>query len=143
MISYTCKTAVKAVIYLASRSDRPEKASIREIAEHIDANGHTVGKVMQTLVKQGIIKSTKGPSGGFFITEQQQQQSLMRIVEAIDGSQLLTGCGLGLTECSGDHPCPIHDQYKVARDILVDIFSGNTVKDFRRSVSTGHTYLLG
>ena len=38
MLSHTCKTAVKAVIFLATKFDRGEKSGIREIAEYIGAS---------------------------------------------------------------------------------------------------------
>ena len=71
MLSLTCKTAIKAVIYLASKFDTGEKSGIKEIAEFIDASEHTVGKMLQTLVKDGVINSAKGPSGGFYINGKQ------------------------------------------------------------------------
>ena len=55
MFSHTCKTAVKAVIFLATRFETGEKAGIKDIAEHIEASEHTVGKMLQTLVKQNVI----------------------------------------------------------------------------------------
>ncbi|MCC6187218.1 MAG: Rrf2 family transcriptional regulator, partial [Chitinophagaceae bacterium] len=61
MLSLTCKTAIKAVIYLASKYDSGEKAGIKEIAEFINASEHTVGKMLQTLVKENTINSAKGP----------------------------------------------------------------------------------
>ena len=51
MLSLTCKTAIKAVIYLASKFESGEKAGIKEIAEYINASEHSVGKMLQTLVK--------------------------------------------------------------------------------------------
>ena len=42
---------------------------MREIAEEIEANEHTTGKILQLLVKAGIICSSKGPGGGFYIEE--------------------------------------------------------------------------
>ena len=68
MLSLTCKTAIKAVIYLAARFESGEKSGMKEIAEVIEASEHTVGKIMQLLVQHAVIKSLKGPSGGFFIT---------------------------------------------------------------------------
>ncbi|MEO6834058.1 MAG: Rrf2 family transcriptional regulator, partial [Chitinophagaceae bacterium] len=66
MLSYTCKTAIKAVIYIATQSKTKQKTGIKEVASHINASEHTVGKILQSLVRQGIINSLKGPSGGFF-----------------------------------------------------------------------------
>ena len=50
MMSVTCKTAIKALIYLATRQGTPEKASLRKIADDIQASEHTVGKLLQTQV---------------------------------------------------------------------------------------------
>ena len=143
MLSYTCKTAIKAVIYLASETNKGEKKSIKDIADHIDASGHTVSKMLQTLVKQGVINSTKGPSGGFYITEDQLLQPIINIVEAIDGRQLFKECGLGLSKCSETHPCPIHDQYKKPREMLERLFNENKVGDLCQPVSNGMAYLIG
>ena len=81
MISNTCKTAIKATIYLCSKFDTGENASIKEVAEFINANEHTVGKILQTLVKQNVIKSLKGPTGGFFISKEQQKRRFLKRIE--------------------------------------------------------------
>lgn len=143
MLSYTCKTAVKAVLYLACSSETGDKKSIKDIAEHINASGHTVSKMLQTLVKRGVINSTKGPSGGFYMSQEQQLQPIINIVEAIDGMQVFTGCGLGLSKCSETHPCPIHDQYKKPREMIEKLFRENTVMDLCQPVNSGLAYLIG
>jgi Rrf2 family protein len=143
MLSNTCKTAVKAVIYLASKFESDEKLGIKEIAEYINASEHTVGKLLQTLVKQNVIKSLKGPAGGFYISKEQRKQPLMNVVEAIDGKQLFKECGLGLSKCSSTHPCPIHNQYKEIRDLIEKMFKNNRVVDLSDPINSGLTYLLG
>jgi Rrf2 family protein len=143
MLSNTCKTAIKAVIYLCSKFDQKENAGIKEIAEFIDANEHTIGKILQTLVKQNVIKSMKGPSGGFFISKEQQKQPIINVVEAIDGKQIFKSCGLGLSKCSSSHPCPIHDEYKEARDIIESLFRQKKVLDLCEPVNNGLAYLIG
>ena len=127
MLSLTCKTAIKAVVYLASKYEHDTNSGIREIAEYIDASEHTVGKLLQTLVREGIINSIKGPSGGFYLTKEQLKKPIISIVYAIDGKQVFRECGLGLSKCSATRPCPIHDEYKAGRDILEQLFS--TKKD--------------
>lgn len=143
MISNTCKTAIKAVIYLCSKFGTGENASIKEIAEFINANEHTVGKILQTLVRQDIIKSLKGPTGGFFISKAQQKQPIINIVEAIDGKQIFKNCGLGLSKCSAKHPCPIHDDYKEVRDTIEKLFREKNVLSLCEPVSNGLAYLMG
>ena len=143
MLSYTCKTAIKAVIYLSSKSMKGEKTGIKETAEHINASEHTVGKILQTLARQGLINSAKGPSGGFFINESQQDQPISNIVETIEGKQVFKECGLGLSQCNASHPCPIHDDYKIARDLIENLFREKKVKDLCDPVTHGLAYLIG
>ena len=141
MLSLTCKNAIKAVIYLASKYDSGTNAGIKEIADYIDASDHTVGKLLQTLVKNNLINSVKGPSGGFYVTKEQLRQPVINIVYAIDGDEVFRECGLGLKKCSGKHPCPMHDQYKTARDILEKLFTKSRVIDLCEPVNNGLAYL--
>ncbi|HEY8895606.1 MAG TPA: Rrf2 family transcriptional regulator [Niastella sp.] len=143
MLSSTCKTAIKAVIYLASKFESGGNAGIKEIAEFIDASEHTIGKLLQTLVKQGVVNSVKGPSGGFFISKEQRKQPIINIVEAIDGKQLFRECGLGLSKCSASRPCPIHHDYKEARDKVEELFSTGKIADLCEPVNDGLAYLIG
>ena len=143
MLSNTCKTAIKAVIYLSSKFDIGGNAGIKEISELINASEHTVGKILQTLVRHNIVNSMKGPTGGFYISNEQQQQPVINIVEAIDGKQIFKSCGLGLSKCSSSHPCPIHDDYKEARDIIEKLFRQKRVMDLCEPVTNGLAYLMG
>ena len=143
MLSYTCKTAIKSVIYLASKSESGDKAGIKEVAEQINASEHTVGKILQTLARNGLINSLKGPSGGFFINKSQKNQPIINIVETIEGKEVFKGCGLGLSKCSSSHPCPIHDEYKIARDLIAKLFREKKVKDLCDPVTNGLAYLIG
>ncbi|MBN8833457.1 MAG: Rrf2 family transcriptional regulator [Niastella sp. SCN 39-18] len=143
MLSLTCKTAIKAVIYLASKFESGEKAGIKEIAEFINASEHSVGKMLQTLVKEGVINSAKGPTGGFYISAEQKKQPLLLIVHAIDGKQIFDQCGLGLSKCSATHPCPIHNDYKKVRDQFKEMCTTNKISDLCATVNDGLAYLMG
>jgi Rrf2 family protein len=102
-----------------------------------------MGKILQILAREGLINSTKGPSGGFSISRAQLNQPLIHIVEAIEGDQVFRECGLGLSKCSAAHPCPIHDEYKIARERVGKLFRQNTLKDLCGPVSSGFAYLIG
>lgn len=143
MLSQTCKTAIKAVLFLAIKFETNDKAGIKEISEYLNANEHTVGKMLQTLVRCGVINSSKGPCGGFFLSKMQQDQPIINIVRAIDGENVFHNCGLGLSKCSANHPCPIHNEYKEARDIMDRIFRTKNVSDLCAPVNNGLAYLAG
>ena len=143
MLSLTCKTAIKAVIYLASKQESGEKSGIKEIAGFIDASEHTVGKMLQILVKEEVIYSSKGPNGGFYITNAQRKQPIINIIEAIDGKDVFKQCGLGLSKCSSTHPCPIHNDYKEVRNLFEKLSQDKKISDLCEPVNDGVAYLIG
>lgn len=130
------------MVYLSSRADVKSKSTIKDIAIHIDVSEHTLGKLLQVLVKKNIICSEKGPSGGFYITKAQLKLPLMSIVDAIDGKEIFKECGLGLNKCNNAKPCSIHNQYKIVRDLYLDIFNNNKISDLGESVHNGLSYLV-
>lgn len=143
MLSVTCKIAIKAVVYLASRFESGEKTGIKDIASFIQASEHTVGKMLQSLVKAGIINSTKGPTGGFYISSRQLLQPVIHIVHEIDGKAVFSECGLGLSKCSATHPCPMHNDYKAIRDQFKLMCQEKRVIDLCETVNDGLAFLAG
>ena len=69
MLSKSCKYAIRAVVYVASKAGNNLKMGIKEIAKEIDAPEAFTGKILQILTKHQVISSLKGPYGGFFIEE--------------------------------------------------------------------------
>lgn len=143
MFSTTTKTAIKAVIFISSRCSECQKVSVKETAEKIDASEHTVGKALQKLVKYGIVNSLKGPMGGFSITDSQREIPIYDIVVAIEGEEVFDQCGLGLSKCSAEHPCPIHNEYKEVRARIKEIYKQKKIKDLCDPVTHGLAYLVG
>lgn len=143
MLSLGCKAAIKAVVYLGSKSETGAKTGFREVAQFINENEHTVGKILQKLVKENVINSTKGPNGGFYITPKQKTLRVIKIVEAIDGKEVFQQCGLGLTKCSETHPCPLHNDFKPVRDLFRQMCYNNRISDLYENVDNGMAYLVG
>ncbi|MBI3141893.1 MAG: Rrf2 family transcriptional regulator [Bacteroidetes bacterium] len=141
MLSLTCKAAIKSVIYLVSSYGAAHKPGIQEIASHIHENAHTVGKLLQKLVKEGIINSTKGPNGGFYVNESQRSQSVIHVVVAIDGNGVFEQCGLGLSTCSETHPCPFHNDYKPVREMFERMCREKTMLDLYQNLHDGQAFL--
>lgn len=142
MLSLSCKAAIKAVIYLGSKSESGEKSGIKEIAKFINENEHTLGKILQKLVRHRIIFSSKGPNGGFYITEKKMNQSIIHIIEAIDGKDVFVQCGLGLSRCSESRPCPFHHDFKPVRESFKKMCTEKKIMDLYQNVNEGHAFLM-
>ncbi len=141
MLSNACKYAIRALIYLASRSKGDQKVSIREISAEVDSPLPFTAKIMQSLSKQGLVSSLKGPNGGFFLEAAQAEVALIEIVKAIDGLQMLHGCGLGLKSCSESHPCPIHADFSLIREGFNKLLKEKTIRSLAIELQEGGSNL--
>ena len=114
LFSRACTYGVRAALFLATQPG-VQPVLVKDIAEHIGIPFHFLGKIVQGMVKAGILVSYKGRNGGVALARSTDQIKLREVVEAIDGPDLLRGCVLGLPECSGEHPCPLHAEWSGIR----------------------------
>jgi len=143
MFSKACEYGIRATIYIAGQSMAGQRAGLHEIASSIDSPEAFTAKILQQLVRAGIIQSAKGPNGGFEISSQKLKSLyLSRIVEAIDGDNLFNGCGLGLKECDEQKPCPVHDKFKAIREELRIMLESTSIIDLSKGIRVGETYLM-
>ncbi|SNR82678.1 RrF2 family transcriptional regulator [Lutibacter flavus] len=123
MLSRASKYAILSTLYLAEHANENRKISVKVIAESIDVPSPFLAKLFQQLVKGKIISSTKGPNGGFYLTKKNQKKSVLDIIENIDGLIKINECFLGLNECDGSNPCPVH--------FIVERFKNSIFEKFR------------
>jgi len=69
-----------------------ETINVLKIAEFTGSSRHHVAKVMQRLVKEGFLLSNRGPSGGFHLSVDPKEISLLQIYEAIEGQVKVLDC---------------------------------------------------
>lgn len=129
------------MIFIAKRSKDGEKAGIKEISKEIDSPESFIAKILQDLSRKGLVLSTKGPNGGFFLDEKLLQGSLASIVKSVDGEKIFSGCGLGLKQCSEAKPCPIHYQFKNIREEMRDMLERAKLSSFTEELENNLTFL--
>ncbi|MFV8270064.1 RrF2 family transcriptional regulator [Flavobacterium sp. GT2N3] len=142
MFSKTCEYGIRATIFIASESYQNNRVGLRDIAEKIDSPEAFTAKILQILSKASIIRSIKGVGGGFEIPKEIMSQiKLSQIVTALDGDRVFTGCGLGLSYCSEDHPCPVHDKFKAIRNELAFMLENTNLEELAMGIKSGDTFL--
>jgi Rrf2 family protein len=141
ILSRSATYGLRAVLYLSLYSEKEERFGVKAIAQELDLPKSYLGKVLQNLVRKGIISSAKGPRGGFYIEDESIKRPVIDIVEAIDGLERFSACGLGLHECSDENPCSIHKEYGALRDGLFNLFSNKTVEDFKNDIQEGRAVI--
>ena len=141
MFSKTCEYAIRALIFIAQKSKDRSRISIKDISSGIDSPEYFIAKILQDLSRKGFVQSAKGPNGGFYMDDANLEQSVADIVREIDGDKLFSGCGLGLKECSEDHPCPIHNDFKHIRQEIKDMLDNSKIEMFVNNLDLKLTFL--
>lgn len=142
MFSKACEYGIKASIYIALNSYDGNRVSLKEIAKEIDSPEAFTAKILQALVRHKIINSVKGAYGGFEIPKEEISSIMLsEIVKAIDGDGIYHGCGLGLNVCDENHPCPVHDQFKVIRNELKIMLESTNLEQLALDIKSGATFL--
>ena len=142
MFSKTAEYALRATIYIAQKSSESKKLGIEEIARSIDAPRSFTAKILQLLTRNNrIISSSRGVSGGFYMTEEAKDLSVRSVLEVIGEDLVLTKCVLGLNACTELKPCPLHTQYKPIKEQLVLLFESKTIRDLAEGLTSGKMFL--
>ena len=141
MFSKACEYAIRAMLFIAQKSEPGNNIGIKEISKGIDAPEYFLAKILQDLSRKGIVQSIKGPNGGFYLDKSAKKNTLADIVRAVDGDDLFTGCGLGLKICSEKNPCPLHDEFKIIRKKIHNMLESATLAEFNVDLLRGLRHL--
>ena len=128
MLSKTCEYAIRALIYTAQQTNEGHRVGVKDVAKGIDSPEYFIAKILQEMVRKNFLQSTKGPTGGFHLSEENLSNSLAVIVRQFDGDKIFNGCALGLKQCSEKNPCPLHNQFKEIRNGLKNMLESTTIK---------------
>ncbi|MFH5833260.1 RrF2 family transcriptional regulator [Halalkalibaculum sp. DA3122] len=128
LLSKACVYGIRASLFMASSSDN-NYMPIREISEKLDISYHFLTKILQELTKADLVESLKGPNGGVRLKKPGNKVTLLEVVVAVDGMDLLTECALGLPGCGVEKPCPLHDQWAETRDEIRNMLEDTTLKE--------------
>jgi Rrf2 family protein len=135
MFSQACKYGIRAVLYISANASDDKKLGVKELAEALQTPKHFLAKVLQQLSKHDLIVSVKGPGGGFFLRKDQQDNTLLEVIQSIDGPDSLNGCILGLPVCSSANPCPLHVQAMAYREGLSYQLRHQSIREMAATVT--------
>lgn len=141
MFSKTCEYGIRSCIYIACQSLEGKRPNLQAVSKMIESPEAFTAKIIRKLVKNKIVKSSKGPGGGFEIDLNTINSiSLYQIIETLDGD-VLNRCSLGLKACSEVFPCPFHHQYKPVKQQLINLYSSTSLLKLAQSCANDSTFL--
>ena len=128
MLTQTADHALRALLAIARQGgDRPLR--VEEIAAMTGAPRNYLGKTLGALVKAGLLRSTRGPQGGFVLRIPPDELRLARLVELFDPPRERRICLLGGRPCTDSAPCQAHFRWKAIHEAGLGPLRDTTVAD--------------
>lgn len=131
ILASLCIRANSAISGIQHIADGDPRIGIKKISNDLSIPTPFLGKILQNLVKQKILVSTKGPNGGFALAHSADRISLYDIVKIVDGEDFFKNCLIGLHPCSNHaengKPCPVHKSFGPVRKQLCDFYKETTI----------------
>lgn len=128
-ISEAANLAIHAMAYLSS-SQGYSYISVNAIASRLDCSPSHLAKVLNQLVRRGMLESSRGAQGGFRLLSTSGITTARQVLEAIDGPFEKKGCLLGDPICEMQ-ACIFSDLYEEIRQQLIDRFDAVKLTDIK------------
>lgn len=111
--------ALIAMKHLAQACAGTASTSAREIAEQYHIPIELMAKVLQRLVRTGLLVSTQGTRGGYMLSRPPASISVADVIQAIDGPLTVTACSTEKNDCEQYERCSIRDPLWQIRERIV------------------------
>ncbi len=139
---------VRALVYLAGKTPGT-LTLISEIAEVQEVPKSYLSKIMQQLVRSGLVRSRRGAKGGFELARTPESITLREAIEAVEGPINLNVCLEGPGTCSRDVTCPVHPVWKEAQKKLFEVLESKNMAELAadgealKNMKTRHKAVAG
>jgi Rrf2 family transcriptional regulator, nitric oxide-sensitive transcriptional repressor len=124
-ISDAVSLALHSVAVIAARK---EPTSVHDISRRLDVSGNHLSKVLQQLARSGLVKSTRGPSGGFTLARKSESLSLLNVYEAIEGPLRTSACLMRKKTC-GNKACIFGDAMETMQEVFRNHLKSTRIAD--------------
>jgi Rrf2 family protein len=112
--------ALIAMNHLARKQgETVSSSSAREIAERFDIPIELMAKVLQRLVRTGLLVSTQGTRGGYLLSRPPESISVAEVIQAIDGPFTVTACSIEKHDCDQYSKCNVRAPLWQIRERIV------------------------
>lgn len=126
-LTTTAQTALRAVLYIAEQGvDAPIR--VEDIATALGGPRNYLSKTLHALARAGVLRSSRGPGGGFQLAEPPDVLTLARVVEPFEPADDRR-CLVGRPHCGDANPCQAHRRWSSVADQVEAFFGETTIAD--------------
>ncbi len=119
--------ALRSVLYLSTQPVIKISA-VSEICKDCEIPYHITAKIMQKLIKAGIVRSFQGNKGGFKLAKPANEITIKNVIEAIEGPIVLNDCSVNGKMCSMERiNCSIHPIWRDLQQNFIDSLDSYTM----------------
>ena len=122
IITRATEYAIRAVLYMSAQP-RGEIVYKRDICKAQEITPAFLTKILQPLIKDGIVGSQRGVGGGFYLTKDPAEITLLDVVKTQEGPVYLNQCLIEEGSCSREFFCPMHGAWKEIREEFMAMLS--------------------
>ena len=109
--------ALMAMKHLAERSSEGS-LSAKDVADAYGIPPEALAKILQKLVKAGLLHSQHGTNGGYMLARPAHTLSAFEVIQAIDGPLFITSCITVRGECGQSDRCNIREPLRKVNDSI-------------------------
>lgn len=131
IITRATEYSIRAVLHLAERHPAPV-VSKQEICESAGVTPAFLTKILQPLIRGGIVRSKRGVAGGFSLARDPEKLTLLDVMRAAEEPLTLNLCLITEHACERNCTCPVHDLWSEAREHMESVFSRRSLADLAR-----------
>lgn len=119
--------SVRVMIHLASLP-RGTRANLNDLAAKVDVPAVFLSKVLQRLVKAGLVASQRGKQGGFQLACDPAAVTLFDLLEALDSVPSLNACVTGAEGCDRSGACGAHLVWMEAQERMREVLASSSIE---------------
>jgi Rrf2 family protein len=123
--------ALHSMVFITSFSK--DIVSVKDIAEKTGFSENHLSKVLQRMVKADLLKSVRGPKGGFLLAKKPEKITLLNIYEIIEGPINIEECPFGRAACPFNS-CIFENVVSDLNERFLNYLKEHTLKDFEESL---------
>ena len=127
--------ALRAVIHLANEEAHQKTCSVGEISGREGIPRQFLEKIVQQLIHAGLVRSRRGPHGGYVLARSADQVSFRDVIEAVEGPISLNVCVSEHPDCSLLALCGMNRIWAEGQRRMMDLFQTTTIASVRQPLA--------
>src|SRR5271170_378223 len=126
------KKADYGLIALRHLATAPRSTSAKDIADAYRIPVPLLSKILQNLVKAGLLVSEQGTNGGYRLARDPHEITALEVIRTIDGPIILTHCFTEHAECDQSDLCPVREPLRKVHEGILRLLSSISISDMTK-----------